>query len=388
MTSLDELVVIVAGTTWEAGRLSEQHVAERLARRVPVLYVDPPSSPRSARHDPRLATARQQPRLRQFDDQLYRLTPHVVPGRNRAVARHVVDALVRRQLRQAVDTLAPRRVPALVAVPDRPLFGTCHEERRVHWVKDDYVAGARLVRQSARVRRRRREVMARQADAVVVASPVLADRWAALGADPVVIPPGCDIERLRLDVHREPSPFATDGPVAGIVGTLSSRLDRELVDAVAATGIPLLLVGRVAPDLDRSWFDQLVGRPNVRWIGPVGYERVPAVYGWLDLCLVPYTRTPFNEASFPLKLLEGLAAGCAVLATALPAVRALDTDLVAVADTPAAFADAARRLLRHPSTTEVGRRRAFAAEHSWDERVHRFGEVLGISAAVGGRDAR
>ena len=53
---------------------------------------------------------------------------------------------------------------------------------------------------------------------------------------------------------------------------------------------------------------------------------------------MPYGRTEFNKHSFPMKTLEYLSAGRPVVATSLPAIRWLDTDLVPLADTPEAFA--------------------------------------------------
>ena len=65
---------------------------------------------------------------------------------------------------------------------------------------------------------------------------------------------------------------------------------------------------------------------------------------------MPYRDTPFNRGSFPLKTLEYLAAGRAVVATDLPAIRWLNTDLISVATTPAAFADHVARLASEPRT--------------------------------------
>ena len=67
-----------------------------------------------------------------------------------------------------------------------------------------------------------------------------------------------------------------------------------------------------------------------------------------------------------MKTLEYLAAGRPVVATSLPAVRWLDTDLVTLADTPDDFAasrGARAALARDPLL--VRRRREFAARHSW-----------------------
>ena len=101
----------------------------------------------------------------------------------------------------------------------------------------------------------------------------------------------------------------------------------------------------------------------------------------IDVGLVPYGDTEFNKYSFPMKTLEYLAAGRPVVATSLPAIRSLDTDLVTLADTPSAFAASVAEdapLARVPEL--VARRRGFAGEHSWGERAARLSELLAAPA--------
>jgi teichuronic acid biosynthesis glycosyltransferase TuaH len=43
----DGLVTICAANGWDTVKVADQHLAEHLARHVPVLYVDPPVSPLS-----------------------------------------------------------------------------------------------------------------------------------------------------------------------------------------------------------------------------------------------------------------------------------------------------------------------------------------------------
>lgn len=69
---------------------------------------------------------------------------------------------------------------------------------------------------------------------------------------------------------------------------------------------------------------------------------------YVDVGLVPYGDPAFNRASSPLKTLENLAAGRAVVATDLPAVCWLDTALVTVAGDPDGSADAVEAALAAP----------------------------------------
>ena len=96
---------------------------------------------------------------------------------------------------------------------------------------------------------------------------------------------------------------------------------------------------------------------------------LPGYLRLMDVGLVPYTPSPFNHASFPLKALEYLAAGRPVAATDLPALRALGTDLIHLT-TPASFADQVDQLLTQPRTPHLAARcQAFAAQHTWARRA-------------------
>lgn len=376
----DGLVVLVAGSMWGGVRLSEPHVAERLARYAPVLYVDPPLSWR-ARRDPVLARALEEPPLRLIAPTLARLTPRVLPGKRHPGLRQAADVLTRRALRRALGSLGRPRVRAVISVPERPIFGVCGEELRVHWAKDDYTAGAGLVGHPVGRRRRGDRRMAREADAVVVASPVLAEKWRALECARVLLmPPGCDHTMLARTGRVASAPdVALPPPVAGYLGGLSPRIDLDLLEAVAGEGHSLLLVGPGPRAGGGPRLQRLLARPNVQWVGPRPYGDLPAYLGAMDVGLVPYADTPFNRASFPLKILEYLAAGRSVVSTELPAVRWLDSHLVTVADHRSHFVAAVREALATPASPGLAaERRRFAAAHSWDRRVGALATWLGL----------
>jgi teichuronic acid biosynthesis glycosyltransferase TuaH len=67
------------------------------------------------------------------------------------------------------------------------------------------------------------------------------------------------------------------------------------------------------------------------------------------------------------------------VATDLPAMRWLGTELVAIASGPGAFAAAVDRALDVPLTPElVAERRALACSHSWSSRTEDFATALGF----------
>jgi teichuronic acid biosynthesis glycosyltransferase TuaH len=213
-----------------------------------------------------------------------------------------------------------------------------------------------------------------RADVVVAVSPVIAESMRTLGTVPILIPNGVDLEHFAST----PDP-SSDGAVVAFVGHLSERVDVELLEAVARTGVRLRMIGPSQTTLPPGHFNAL-GGPHIEWRGPVPYADLPNHLADVTTCLVPYADSDFNRASFPLKILEYLAAGRRVVSSDLPAVRWLNTDLIDVAATPDAFSAAVTSSLETPlGADEIARRRSFAAQHSWDSRVAILAQAIGLT---------
>lgn len=376
----DDLVVVCAGTSWDGPWMSEKHIADRLTAYAPVLFVDPPISHLTSRRSPDLAASFDESRLRLIRPGLARLTPVSLPGMERPGIRALTEALTRRALRRAVTTLGGR-VRAVVIANQRVLFGACGEEVRLVYATDDFVAGASLMGVDADRLARDERRQAASADVVITVSEGLSAKWRALGHDPVLVPNGVDAAGYSgTDAAPWPSDLSLPEPIAGFIGHLSERIDVGLLESVADRGISLLLVGPRQPTFDLTRLDALFARPNVQWVGSKPFAELPSYLRAMRVGLTPYRDTAFNQASFPLKTLEYLAAGRPVVASDLPAARWLGAGFVTTASGPTAFADAVADVLHRPlDSVDTRRRQAFAAAHGWDVRTQSFANALGMA---------
>jgi teichuronic acid biosynthesis glycosyltransferase TuaH len=363
----DGLIVLCAANSYDGFRMADWHVAEHLSKLAPVLYVDPPLSALASRRRPAAPPALPERSLRVLRPGLARLTPTVQPFPARRGAVTLTSAIARGYLRRAVARLGARVAVLISGWPQYPVFSSCGEQAWVYWAKDDFVGGAALLGLNAGLLDARERKVAAAADLVVAANPVVADTWRSRGLDPVLVPFGVDVAAYR-DVEHVPRPddVALPAPIAGFVGRINDRTDLGLLEAVAARGRSLLLVGPKDPAFEPARFAALLRRVNVRWVGPKPSWALPGYLRLIDVGLVPYRDSEFNRGSCPLKTLEYLAAGRAVVATDLPAIRWLATDLICIAGGPASFADQVDRLLAQARGPAIlARRRAFAAQHSW-----------------------
>lgn len=382
MSEWDGLVVLCAANNWDDVRLGDRAMAERLVEHAPVLYVDPPVSHLTRLNKPQVAESTKGPRLRTVAPRIARLTPLVAPKPTHPAMMPVTSWLVRRQLRGAVRELGGDVRAVLSTWLFVDAYGVCGEERRVYWWRDDPVGAAVHWGTSAERLGAAEERLARASDLVVAVNEEATARLAGRGHRTSYLPNGCDAP-FFADVEASGRPDDVDlpGPIAGFVGHVNSRTDLALLEAVADTGVSLLIVGPREPSFEPERFDRLARRDNVRHLGPRPFLELRPYLNAIDVGLVPYGDTEFNRWSFPLKTLEYLAAGRPVVATPLPAIRWLDTELIALAETPEAFAaSVAQQLPGARDPEQIARRRAFAARHSWGERAERMAALLGVPA--------
>ncbi|WP_448071224.1 glycosyltransferase [Georgenia yuyongxinii] len=302
----------------------------------------------------------------------------VPPGLTRPVVRAAVAAIVARRVRTEVRR-SGREARVVVAAGPEVRFPRRVGGQRVLLLTDDWVAGAGLMGLS---RARVLKVLAANgsvADAVAAVTPELAEASRPLTGhrDIAVLPNGVWTPTDGLaDPTRE---------AAGLVGQLNERLDLDALEAVARSGVDIVVAG---PRRDRdpafgARLSMLLAQPNVQWLGEIPSDQVPALLETVSVGLTPYRDTAFNRASFPLKTLEYLAAGRPVVATDLPATRWLGTDLVEVARDAEDFARRVRRLLeRDDPPAERARRKSFAGQHTWRARADTLLGIVGSSATA------
>lgn len=235
-----------------------------------------------------------------------------------------------------------------------------------------------------------RRVFAR-AGFVTACSADLAQRAAALGAAAdrlEVVPYGVDIERFKPAPEARAETRARIGigaadPLVAAAGRLVRKKGFEyLIDAMAAVpGARLALAGDgdLAGEL-RARAERAGVLDRVYFLGNVTQDEVGRWFGAADVVAIPSVRDDSgNVDGLPNTVLEALAAGAAVVATAAGGIGSVVRDdetglIVAERDAPA-LARAIRRLLADPARRlRLGEsaRTAVAARFGWEAAAARF----------------
>jgi len=375
--SWDGLIVIASSTSWDDTWLSEKHLALHLSRLVPVLFVDPPVSVLTPLRKPPLRASTRGPRLTLIQENLARLTPLTAPGISRPGLRSLAEFVTRRSIAGAVRTLSTR-VKAIVAASLDDVLDSCEAEVRVLYGTDDWITGGSLMHISSRWLRRREKSQLRRADVVVAVSDQLAARWSGAARRVEVIPNGCDTEHFSgVEAEAPAADVILADPIAGFIGHLSERIDIDVLEQIARSGASLLLIGPRQLTFNLERMDALLGHSNVQWVGPQPFQRLPSYMKRIAVGLTPYTDSPFNRSSDPLKTLEYLAAGKPAVVSDLPSARRIPGRFVDVSPDAESFATlTVAALAREPDAKLAQERKNYAASQNWDARARDFIALL------------
>lgn len=352
-------ILWLSGVGWDDVPGTDRRLVEAIAASHEVVFVD---SPHPGQWSGWLRGM--PPAVEQVLPRVLRLRVPAPPLFSKPMGRLATRWIQWRTLKRALPT---ELVPAAVVVANPVTrFPRSMGGRRILYVTDDWLAGAELMGLSSRWVRQVMSTNASTANAVAAIAPVLLDQLGSLGAKGVpaeVLPNGAPPPGAL--------PHGCDA-VAILIGQLNERLDLACLEAVVNAGTPLRVVGPRA-DRDVAYgrrLDALLKHPGVQWLGRLPPEQVARELEAVRVGLTPYRNTAFNQASFPLKTLDYLAAGLPVVSTNLDASRWLATEHVRIADGPDAFARrVAECITEAPSREDAKDRQRLASQHGWPQRA-------------------
>ena len=381
--------IVYFGNDWLAeNRTSSHHVATRLARIAPLLYVSSPGlrAPRASGRDLGRMLRKLRASLRppsEVEPGLWHCTVPQLPFRRIPGVDAVNRAFGRWSVRRAMRAAGIGRCISWFVVPHPGfLAGRLGEDLCVYYCIDDYAAHPGV--DAERIGRRDAE-LSRRADVLFVAPPTLLAPKQALNPNTIASPHGVDVELFARAADAETEvaagALALARPVIGYFGSLHDWIDFGLIEWLARERPhwSFLLVGHVATDVGA-----LAGLPNVHLAGPQPYASLPAWAKAFDVAIIPYRLNRQVANANPLKLREYLATGKPVVSVRNAEIEKF-ARWVRIADDREAFLAAIERTLADDSPADALERRAAVADQTWDRRV---ADVVGhVAAALARRSA-
>jgi hypothetical protein len=370
---LDDCGIVYFGNDWYAeNRTSSHHIAVRLARRAPVLYVDSPGmrAPGASGRDLKRAVRKlfaAFKRPTRVGDGLWHCTVPQLPFRrlpgvdafNRAFGRWAV----RRALRRVG---IGRRISWFVLPHPGVHAGRLDEDMVVYYCIDDYAAHPGV---DATLIAERDDALSRRADLLFVAPPALLDAKRALNPRTIFSPHGVDADLFAqaqsADTALPRIAETLPRPIVGYIGSIHEWIDLPLIEWLAAQRPQwsFLLVGH-----PHVAVDGLRALPNVHLVGPQPYASLPAWSKAFDAAIIPYRLNRQVANANPLKLREYLAAGKAVVSVRNPEIEKF-SPWVRLVDGREAFLAALDAAVADNASDTVAARMAAVADQTWDARV-------------------
>ena len=166
-------------------------------------------------------------------------------------------------------------------------------------------------------------------------------------------------------------------PRLGYFGVIDERIDLGLVAALADAHAEwqVIMVGPVVK-IDPASLPQ---RANIHWLGQRDYAELPELVAGWNVCLMPFALNESTRFISPTKTLEYLAAGRPVVSTPIRDVVTPYAGIVAIADTPQAFVAACEAaLVRTPNEQahDALVTQKLLARTSWDGTATAMAELL------------
>ena len=182
-------------------------------------------------------------------------------------------------------------------------------------------------------------------------------------------PSSVDVEHFaqaRRVTEDPPDQAGIPHPRLGFFGVIDERMDRDLIDGVAAARPDwhLVLLGPVVK-IDAA---QLPRRANIHYLGSKAYAALPSyIAGW-DVALLPFARNEATRFISPTKTPEYMAAGKPVVSTSIrDVVRPYGREgLVRIADDVEAFVAACEAAMAEDAAERLRQADAFLRQTSWD----------------------
>jgi len=377
--SLGHFAIIYFGNDWFAeNRTSSHHVAERLAERTRVLYVDVPGlrPPKATGRDLKKLCRKLWSVVRRpqgVGNRMWQMSVPQIPFRRLPLVRRVNIALGKLLVSRALKRLGFARTVSWFAVPHPGFLANAFNEAAVvYYCIDDYAA---LPDVDAGAVAEMDAHLTSRADQVFVASSRMLQVKRQLKPSTVLAPHGVDVALFRTasDPRLSIAPGARDlrRPVIGFYGLIEEWIDLDLIADLAERRPrwTFLMIGRLAVDPGR-----VRTLPNVAFVGPQPYCSLPTWAKAFDVAIIPYrlTRQVVNAA--PLKLREYLATGKPIVAVSTPEIERF-AGFVRIARGAEQFITEIEDALVNDTAAERARRIEATSTMTWEARIS---EVVAI----------
>jgi glycosyltransferase involved in cell wall biosynthesis len=389
-----ETILCIATRAWHSPWRNTQQIMSRIAARNRVLFFESGRNPDLGtvgdlwRNMPNLFTVRSQklsenlivipspPRLPHMRERLpesvlQKTTPWIAGINARIMMQHVQQAIVQLKVR---DPLLWIYDPF-----DVDLIGKFEEKLVCYYNYDEFPITVENTRIKEIVQQYD-NLLTSRSNIIFATGRAQWERRKQVNPNTYFIPNGADFDLFHKALEPEtviPSDVENlKRPIIGYAGALGNQIDVDLLLQVAETFATSSVV-LVGPERipSSAILRSLRAMPNVHFVGQRELDNLPGYLKAFDVALIPYLLQGYTLTAYPLKLHEYLAAGRAIVATAMPELRCFSR-VVHLAESHDEFIGRIHDALNDQMPQAIEARVAVARENTWDQRVAEIYRIL------------
>lgn len=372
-------VLICLSTDWHGHPCSLSHVFKIVAQREPVIWINSIGlrRPRFALQDFRrlwhkltFAWRERTPVFASGGQPKAIIEPRVLPYHHLAWVRRLNSWIVARQLRPYLRALCGPDTQT-VFITTNPaavdLVRRLRADHSLYYCMDEYAA---MPETDEVIIQTCEPDMLHAVDRVLATSLVLCESKRHPHQQTVYLPQGVDYQHFQNIGACPPALRDLPRPIIGFQGIVGARVDLDLFEKIAQRfpQASLVLLGKKEVDLSR-----FARYSNVHHFDAVPYAELPRWASRFDIGLIAYKRDGHTASVNPLKLLEYLAMGQAVVSMDLPELARHRRHVAIARDCAEYLALLDGLVARYPfPSADIDARRAYVKTESWEARAQQL----------------
>ena len=280
------------------------------------------------------------------------------------------------------EALRELQFDSFILINDKDIFRSFHLKELLRpekyvFLDRDYIVGMNYWKRHGK---RLEPMLMQKSDVVVCNSNEFTKRARQYNPNSYYIGNGFDAEQYQ---HLNDTPVPVDlsrvpKPRIGYVGALTSlRLDLGLMIKMAQEkpGWSFVLIGTEDENFRNSYLHQL---PNVYFLGRKHTKEIPGYIKHFDVCVNPQEINEITEGNFPLKVVEYLAMGKPVVASATNTMRDIFHKHTHLAEDCDSFISHIEEALKENSGALEKQRLDFVNQFKWENVASSMLQRIGI----------
>jgi len=378
---LVEKNIVYFGNDWNAdNKTSSHHIAERLALKNKLLYVECPGlrRPKGSSRDFKRIWQKFVKWIKgpkEIQSNFYLLSLFLLPFHSKPKIRKFNEFLMSQTINRACSKLNLHDPILWIIAPHvTSVIDKIKSSLVVHWRTDSHALMPGVDHDSIAAMELE---LIQKSDVIFSVNKELYSKMRDINPNTYLTQHGVDVSHFNQALNPElPVPDDIKNiphPIIGFFGLIEEWIDQDLITHLAKSrpSWSFVFIGRTATNVDI-----ISSISNVYLLGPRPYLEIPSYAKVFDVAIIPFIVNELTLNSNPLKLREYLAAGLPVVSTPLPEICKYDEPMVYIATTPDEFLEKIEIALKTDSPDQIQKRLDTVAQDSWDARVDEISRIV------------